>query len=296
MASKEELLWWNLFADVMAEQWLLTPKINQIIRSEYEEDYARFLYTPGGRFLEIGCGVGWIGHKFAAQGMRVDGLDFSESQLEIAYRMAKERGLTDVAYFTRDLVNDDLSGRFEEYDAILVNAVLHHLSHQEIQNLNSRLCKLLAPGGKIFLYEPLESGNPNLVKKIAILPIALLIRLMLLGFNLLGKHLGFFQPHFSDAIARGYTGTSPDEKPISLFFLVKSLTDNGLTVVEERPNHCFSMAIAMSIMRFRVTLRDLLVPLVAVSYFLDKLAFKTIGWDNFGRNKSVLCTIKAIRP
>lgn len=43
MASKEELEWWNKFADVMAEQWMLMPRLNAMIRSEYENDYADYL-------------------------------------------------------------------------------------------------------------------------------------------------------------------------------------------------------------------------------------------------------------
>src|SRR4051812_805781 len=119
MASREELEWWDKFADVMAEQWMLTPKMNAMIRRDYENDYADYLYREGGSFLEVGCGVGWIGHKFAARGMQVDGIDFSEGQLEIARRLAAEQGLQSVAYFRRDLVNDPLDGRFPKYDAIL---------------------------------------------------------------------------------------------------------------------------------------------------------------------------------
>src|SRR5882724_5221713 len=122
MASPEELEWWNQFADVMAEQWMLTPEMNAMIRTDYEKDYAEYLFRPGGRFLEIGCGTGWIGQKFAARGMRVDGLDFSDGQLDIARRLAAQKGLDDVAYFRRDLVNEPLAGRFEQYDAVLVNA------------------------------------------------------------------------------------------------------------------------------------------------------------------------------
>src|SRR5262245_23298512 len=102
MASREELEWWNKFAAVMAEQWMLTPAMNAIIRTDYERDYAEYLFRPRGSFLEIGCGTGWIGHKFAERGMQVDGIDFSDGQLEIARARAAGLGLTDVAYFVRD--------------------------------------------------------------------------------------------------------------------------------------------------------------------------------------------------
>jgi SAM-dependent methyltransferase len=296
MASKEELLWWNLFADVMAEQWLLTPELNHIIRSGYEQDYAQFLYVPGGTFLEIGCGVGWIGHKFAARGMRVDGLDFSESQLEIAYRMAKEQDLFDVAYFTRDLVNDNLSGRFDEYDAILVNAVLHHLSHSEIEQLNARLSQLLAPGGRIYFYEPLAPHGISPIKQILAFPFLFMMRALLFFINRIGKSLSLFKPNFQAAIAMGYTGTSPDEAPIPIDLIRDPLMREGIKIVDEHPYHTFSIAIAMSIVRMRPLYIKIFTPLVTIAYFMDSFIYRFFGWENIGDEKFVMCAVKALRP
>lgn len=296
MASKEELLWWDSFADVMAEQWLLTPKLNLIIRNEYEQDYAQFLYVPGGTFLEIGCGVGWIGHKFAARGMRVDGLDFSESQLEIAYRIAQEQDLSDVAYFTRDLVNDSLSGRFQRYDAILVNAVLHHLSPAEVDRLIARMAALLAPGGRMYLYEPLAPRSDSAVRRVIMAPFTFSIRAILFVIQRLGSGFGLFKSQFVEAMRQGYTGTSPDERAIPIEYLRHSLLGSDLKIVEEQPYHSYSLAVAMSIIRLKPYLVEWLTPLLVLPiYRLDRLLFRTLGWQNFGDNNSVLCSIKVTK-
>lgn len=293
MASQEELDWWNKFADVMAEQWMLTPKLNAMIRTEYEEDYKNYLFKEGGSFLEIGCGTGWIGQYFALLGMEVDGVDFSESQLDIARELAEEKGLDNVAYFTRDLVNEPLAGRFKSYDAILVNAVLHHLSKNEIDSLNSRIADLLSPGGRVYIYEPFAPKGENSGHRILIFPFELLARTVLFTIQRIGKLFGLFNNNFIVAIREGYTGSSPDEKPIPIKNIRDSLTSKGLKIDEERPFHCFSLAVAMSIVRLRPNLVTMLTPVVKIFYLMDRWLFKIIGWQNFGNGKSVLCCIKA---
>jgi 2-polyprenyl-3-methyl-5-hydroxy-6-metoxy-1,4-benzoquinol methylase len=297
MASREELEWWNKFADVMAEQWMLTPAMNTLIRAEYENDYAEYLHKPGGSFLEIGCGVGWIGHKFARRGMQVDGIDFSEGQLEIARRLAAEQGLQgQVAYFTRDLVNDPLSGRFEQYDAVLVNAVLHHLSTAEIESLMARIAAILAPGGRLYLYEPLSPRRESSARHALVVPVDFAVRVLMFSIHRLGKGLHLFKSHFAEAMRLGYTGSSPDEKAIPIEGLRRYLGSNGLAIVEERPFHNYSLAIAMSLMRLKPRLIAFLTPAVRAFYKLDGLLFKVVGWQNFGDEKWILCSIKAEKP
>jgi SAM-dependent methyltransferase len=297
MASREELDWWNQFADVMAEQWMLTPAMNAMIRTEYENDYADYLFKEKGTFLEIGCGVGWIGHKFARRGMQVDGIDFSEGQLELARRMAAEAGIGDnVAYFKRDLVNDPLDGRFAKYDAVLINAVLHHLSPTEVEALMARVSAVLAPGGRLYIYEPLRPRLESTTRRVLVYPVDFMLRVLLFAINRSARAFNLFKANFAEAMRRGYTGTSPDERSIPIERLRASLSRHGLTIVEERPFHNYSMAVAMSIMRLRPRLVSLFTPAVRAFYKLDGWLFRTIGWQNFGEEKWVLCSIKVQKP
>jgi 2-polyprenyl-3-methyl-5-hydroxy-6-metoxy-1,4-benzoquinol methylase len=296
MASREELEWWNKFADVMAEQWMLTPRMNAMIRRDYENDYADYLHRDGGTFLEVGCGVGWIGQKFAARGMRVDGIDFSEGQLEIARRLAAEQGLKNVAYFRRDLVNDPLDGRFHNYDAILINAVLHHLSATEVATLMQRVAAILAPGGKLYIYEPISPRADSRARNALLYPFDFAFRVVLFVIGKVGKLFRLFKDNFAAAMRLGYTGTSPDEKPIPIDGLRRSLNEQGLQIVDERPFHSYSLAFAMSIVRLRPSFVRLLTPFVRVFYKLDAWLFRSIGWQNFGSDKSVLCSIKVLKP
>jgi SAM-dependent methyltransferase len=296
MASREELEWWNKFADVMAEQWMLTPAMNNMIRAEYENDYAEYLFKPQGSFLEIGCGTGWIGQKFAGRGMQVDGIDFSDGQLDIARRLAAEKGLSNVAYFTRDLTRDSLDGRFAKYDSVLVNAVLHHLSSAEVESLMARIAQVLAPGGRLYIYEPLSPRRDSALRRALIWPVDFVVRVLLFAVNRLGSALRLFKENFAQAMRLGYTGTSPDEKPIPIDTLRHALSGQGLAIVEERPFHSYSLALAMSIVRLRPKLVSAFTPAVRAFYRLDDVLFRLVGWQNFGDDKSVLCSIKVIKP
>jgi SAM-dependent methyltransferase len=297
MASREELEWWNKFADVMAEQWFLTPAMNAQIRKDYQDDYEQYLFRSQGTFLEIGCGTGWIGHRFAKRGMQVDGLDFSDGQLEIARRLAAEQAIeNNVAYFRRDLVNDPLDGRFEKYDSILVNAVLHHLSNAEVDVLMSRVASVLAPGGHLYIYEPLSPRTQSAARRALIYPMDFAMRVLLFGINASGKVLHLFKANFAQAMSMGYTGTSPDEKPIPLELLRSSLTTQGLSITEERPFHSYSLAVAMSVVRLKPRLVSFFTPTMRLFYALDRALFKLVGWQNFGTDKSVMCSLKVTKP
>ncbi len=137
MASESELRWWDRFADVMADQWNLTPTLNRAIRAEYERDYEDFLWKPGGALLDVGCGTGVRTHSLARRGMDVDGIDFSARQLDLARELANREGVPRMAFFQRDLVGDEWRGRHERYDSIFVNALLHHLSYEELARSSS---------------------------------------------------------------------------------------------------------------------------------------------------------------
>ena len=201
-------------------------------------------------------------------------------------RLAADKGLQDrVAYFRRDLVNDPLDGRFRHYDAILINAVLHHLSATEVSALMKRVAAALAPGGKLYIYEPINPRADSRTRRTLLYPIDFVFRVLMFAIGKAGKFLRLFKDNFAAAMRLGYTGTSPDEKPMPIDGLRSALRDQGLQIVEERPFHSYSLAFAMSIVRLRPAFVRLLTPPVRVFYKLDAWLFKSFGWQNF-RNGS----------
>jgi hypothetical protein len=127
-------------------------------------------------------------------------------------------------------------------------------------------------------------------------PVDFGFRVLFFALNRMGRALQLFKGNFAAAMRLGYTGTSPDEKPIPIDGLRRMLAEQGLKVVAERPYHSYSLAFAMSIVRFRPRLVSLLTPAVPLFYWLDRVLFRAVGWQNFGSDKSVLCAIKVTKP
>lgn len=293
MASEAELKWWNRFSDIMGKHWRLTPYLNSAIRSEYIDDYRNFLFKDGGRFLDVGCGTGWIGHYFAKRGMCVDGIDFSEEQLINSRRLAGEAGIKSIEFFSRDIVKDPLNGRFNEYDSIMVNAVLHHLSLDEITGLITNLSLLLKENGRLYVYEPLVKEMDNRVKYTASYSIGFFVRLFIYSINKTISMFGFLDEEFKIAIQQCYTGSSPDEKAIEYNFLRKVCENSGLMLTALVPYHHFSLAYAMTVMKAIPPVRDYLAKFAKLFYALDKFLVKIFGWNNIcvSENDSFLCSL-----
>jgi len=118
---------------------------------------------------------------------------------------------------------------------------------------------------------------------------------LLFGIHRLATMLNLFKPKFKEAIQNGYTGVSPDEKPIRIESLRDALIANKIEIYEEHPFHCYGLAVAMSIVRLNPSIADILTPIANFAHKFDRLMFNIIGWPNFGGKLSVLCAIKAVR-
>jgi SAM-dependent methyltransferase len=295
MASENELRWWDRFAEVMAEQWNLTPTLNRAIRAEYERDYEDFLSKPGGALLDVGCGTGVRTHGLARRGMEVDGIDFSVRQLALARELAERERVPGMAFFQRDLVGDDWGGRHRHYDSVFVNALLHHLSYQELDQVFERIRECLKPGGKLYLYEPLLSDAPRPARWPLFGAIDFCWRTFMFAFMRGGRALGWFDPKFREAMDAGYTGISPDEHPIELSRL-RSAWGDDFELVECRPYHQYGIAYAMSIMLLPARVRNRLEPLARWIHAADRQLFRFGMWESNGSKvRWILCAVKLRR-
>lgn len=295
MASQAELLWWDKFADVMAKQWNLTPAMNQAIRAEYERDYEQFLFTPGGTLLDVGCGTGVRTHALARRGMRVDGIDFSQSQLDLASEIARREGVPGIEFFRRDIVNEEWGGRFRQYDSVFVCALLHHLTYEELDRVFDRIAQSVAPGGHVYLYEPLVTRPRSRVRGLAFGAVDFAWRAALTLYHRIGKALGAFDPQIRAAMLKGYTGTSPDEHPIEYERLERAWGQR-FDLLETRPFHQYSLAYTMSVMLLSERSRRFFERPAGLVYRLEQRLFRLGMWENAGMEKRwILCAVKLRR-
>jgi cyclopropane fatty-acyl-phospholipid synthase-like methyltransferase len=295
VASQAELLWWDKFADVMAKQWNLTPAMNRAIRTEYERDYEQFLFTPGGTLLDVGCGTGVRTHALARRGMRVDGIDFSQSQLELARDLAQRENVLGMEFFQRDIVNDEWKGRFQRYDSIFVCALLHHLTYEELDRVFDRIAQSVGPGGRVYLYEPLVTRRRSRVRGLAFSALDFIWRACLSLYLRLGKTLGAFDPVIRAAMQEGYSGTSPDEHAIDYERLERAWA-GAFELVEMRPFHQYSLGYTMAVMLLSERARRLFERPAGLVYRLEQRLFRLGMWENAGMEKRwILCAVKLRR-
>lgn len=295
VASQAELQWWDKFADVMAKQWNLTPAMNRAIRTEYERDYEEFLFTPGGALLDVGCGTGVRTHALARRGMRVDGIDFSQSQLDLAQELATRAGLPEMAFFRRDIVNDEWRGRSGQYDSVFVCALLHHLTYEELDRVFDRIAQSVAPGGHVYLYEPLVTRARSRAKAAMFHAVDLAWRAGLTLYHRGAKALGAIDPEIRTAMREGYTGTSPDEHAIEYERLQRAWGQR-FDLLEIRPFHQYSLGYTMSVMLLSERNRRYFERPAGLVYRLEQELFRLGMWENAGMEKRwILCAVKLRR-
>jgi ubiquinone/menaquinone biosynthesis C-methylase UbiE len=113
------------------------------------------LVEPNGKdVLDIGCGGGALVRDLAARGARVIGVEISEEQLAPA--LAGDRG-TGARYLVgraQELPLDDAS-----MDVAVFMRALHHVPPADLTQGLREACRVLRPGGVVYVAEPLAEGD-----------------------------------------------------------------------------------------------------------------------------------------
>lgn len=106
---------------------------------------------PGESVLDCGCGTGTLAviakHLVGAEG-RVQGIDLSRDQLEIARKKAQREGL-DIEFDEGSV--DELPFPDASFDAIFSTLMLHHLPATVKDGTFREMRRVLKPGGRIVI-------------------------------------------------------------------------------------------------------------------------------------------------
>src|SRR5215211_4492853 len=103
---------------------------------------------PGMRFVELGCGSGWMTRFVARHGLDAHGYDISPQMVEIAREQARAEAV-DAQFDVADFESLDLGHAF---DAALTYDALHHSARPELVIASAR--RALKPGGRLLVSEP----------------------------------------------------------------------------------------------------------------------------------------------
>ena len=112
----------------------------------------------GKRVLDYGCGRGDSSLSYAERGAVVDGIDISSAYVNDATGRASEAGYDHdcIAFHVMDA--HELSFEDETFDVVVGYGILHHLDADVAMQ---ELHRVLKPGGRLLLQEPL-ADNPLL--------------------------------------------------------------------------------------------------------------------------------------
>jgi SAM-dependent methyltransferase len=103
---------------------------------------------PGMRFVELGCGPGWMTRFAARHGLEAVGYDIAPKMIEIAREAAAAEGV-EATFEVGDMETLDLGRRF---DTALVYDAIHHTPRADLAFGAAH--RALRPGGHLLIAEP----------------------------------------------------------------------------------------------------------------------------------------------
>lgn len=113
-------------------------------------DFAKYV-EDGGKVLDVGCGNGRMAQIFVGKRVEYLGLDNSKELIRIAKERYKDKG--DFQFEICDALSiENCKLKIENFDLILMIAVLHHIPTREgRQKIINDLYRALKPGGHIVI-------------------------------------------------------------------------------------------------------------------------------------------------
>jgi SAM-dependent methyltransferase len=155
LLERSERAWWAEHAEVEDRWcWVQTPAVQHAIRGRYTRRIASWI-RPDDVVVEVGCGTGWLALLLAEAGVRdLTGLDFAPEQIDRARASAAAVGALGAGLRFEVGGLGDLAARDRPVDVVVLHAFLHHLATDEIERVLAEVAAVLAPGGRLVLFEP----------------------------------------------------------------------------------------------------------------------------------------------
>lgn len=125
-------------------------KILFLRKKAIDHSYALLGIIRNKKLLEIGCGSGKQAIFFAQKGANVSVIDISDEALKAASCRAKEER---VSIQTNRMNAEILQFKNETFEIVYINSVLMHVNPEKVLQECSRVLK---PGGKVIIIEPLR--------------------------------------------------------------------------------------------------------------------------------------------
>jgi 2-polyprenyl-3-methyl-5-hydroxy-6-metoxy-1,4-benzoquinol methylase len=138
--EKRDNEWWNKF---YSNKEKAVPFFKNIPDENLITYFDRGILKEG-KALDIGCGKGRNSIYIAKKGLEVCGVDFSETSIEMANKIATEQGRK-VKFSCQSIF--DFQSEKENYDFIYDSGCFHHIKPHRREQYLSTILKYLKPNG-----------------------------------------------------------------------------------------------------------------------------------------------------
>jgi 2-polyprenyl-3-methyl-5-hydroxy-6-metoxy-1,4-benzoquinol methylase len=275
----EEREWWNQYSELEARRWGFTPCINRIIRRGYLNEMRNFLKKDKGVLIDIGCGDGWVSSEFVNLDMKIICMDLSVSQI----RLARKKLGRHVFFIVGTLA---CIKQKKIFDSVLIHGVLHHLAEDEIKNAMKFVKCRLKDNGKVYIYEPCRhepfefTGKTVTQKTVQVAKMLLKTHLQKILIFLLKFTektffcLGLVDRKVINARTAGWTGVSPEERPLEMQKLI-SLFNTEFSLSRIEYWHAYVIQFVVMLMDLKPLFRTMFIPFVFPLHFVDRIMLKT---------------------
>ena len=149
--------------DVLAESYKLKDRFKHIMsypsRRRLIAEFDRLLEDVNGKvILDYGCGRGKSSIKYLSNGAIVYGIDISPNYIAESIQQAEKAKFPKEQYQFRVVDAHKLDFPENSFDLVVGEGILHHLEAEIALN---QIYRVLKPGGRVLLQEPL-ADNPLL--------------------------------------------------------------------------------------------------------------------------------------
>jgi 2-polyprenyl-3-methyl-5-hydroxy-6-metoxy-1,4-benzoquinol methylase len=115
----------------------------------------------GKRVLDVGSGYGGMLISMAEQGANVTGIEIDVERARIAQMRLKELKM-EVPYIEGDICKPGIADEIGKFDVVICQDVLEHVMEPGV--VIAALCKMMKPGGVIYIQIPNKYGVDQLMK------------------------------------------------------------------------------------------------------------------------------------
>lgn len=132
-------------------------------KKETDERFEALKLGPDSVIVDFGCGTGAFTINAAGRCKKIYAIDISAMMLKYTEKKAADAGLSNIEFINAGMLSYE--HKAEPVDAVISSMVLHHLPDFWKEIALKKICSMIKPGGKFFLFDVVFSFDYNEYEK-----------------------------------------------------------------------------------------------------------------------------------